>query len=191
MYDSSQPMDLTPALTSPAPDPTLELAIRGDTAARSRIVDRHGPRVYALCRRLAADPEDCYQEIWEKVLKALDRFDPAGTASLGGWISVIARRHLTDRHRRLKVRGEVVPLAGIPAVDEGIDERIAARQRRDRLEAAIVRLPYAQRQVVVLHHIQGVSLEEIAADEDLSLGTVKSRLHRGRARLSALLGARR
>jgi len=176
---------------SAVPDPTLELAIRGDQGARSRIVDRHGPRVYALCRRLAADPEDCYQEIWEKVLKALERFDPGGTASLGGWISVIARRHLTDRHRRLKVRGEVVPLTGLPAVDQGIDERIAARQRRERLEAALQRLPYAQRQVVVLHHIHGLSLEAIAADEGVAIGTLKSRLHRGRARLSTLLGARR
>jgi RNA polymerase sigma-70 factor, ECF subfamily len=157
-------------------------------AAPSRLVNEHGARVYAMCARLAPDPEDCYQEIWEKVLGALGRFDPRGPASIGTWIATIARRHLVDRHRRRTVRGEVVPIAGLPTVDPGADEVLAGRQRRDRVEAAVQRLPEAHRRVVVLHHVHGVSLEDLAAEEGVPVGTIKSRLHRGRIRLAELLG---
>ena len=52
----------------------------------------------------------------------------------------------------------------------------------------IVRLTDSHRRVVVLHHIHGVPLEQLAADEGVALGTIKSRLHRGRAHLAELLG---
>src|SRR5690606_22014330 len=67
---------------------------------RADLVAAHGPAVYALCRRLTPDPDDCYQEIWEKVFRALPRFDPGGAASVRTWILTIAHRHLVDRHRR-------------------------------------------------------------------------------------------
>ncbi len=152
------------------------------------VVAAHGPRVYAMCARLAADPEDCYQEIWEKVLGALDRFDPAGTASIATWIATIARRHLIDRHRRRQVRGVVVPLTGLASAEPAPEEALSRRQREIRVETALQALPDAHRRVVVLHHIHGVPLEQLAADEGVPLGTIKSRLHRGRARLADLLG---
>ena len=170
-----------PMMPFPSPRPAVDL---GPTA----LVDEHGPRVYAMCSRLAPDPEDCYQEIWEKVLGAIARFDPAGAASVGTWIGTIARRHLVDRHRRRKVRGEVVSITALPSVDPGADEVLARRQREARVEAALQRLPEAHRSVVVLHHIHGVSLEQLAEDEGVPIGTVKSRLHRGRIRLADLLG---
>lgn len=173
---------------SPLPDPTVAAASKGDLRARNALVDAHGPRVFAMCGRLAADPEDCYQEIWEKVLGALDRFDPGGPASIGTWIATIARRHLIDRHRRRRVRGEVVSIAGLPAVDPAADEALARHQRQARVEAAIQHLPDAHRRVVVLHHLHGIPLEELALDEGVPVGTLKSRLHRGRARLAELLG---
>lgn len=152
------------------------------------LVDEHGPRVFAMCARLAPDPEDCYQEIWEKVVGALARFDPSGAASIGTWIATIARRHLVDRHRRRLVRGEVVEIGALPAADPAPDEALARAQRRARVEAAVRQLPEAHRRVVVLHHVHGVPLETIAEEEGVPLGTVKSRLHRGRARLAELVG---
>jgi RNA polymerase sigma-70 factor (ECF subfamily) len=159
-----------------------------DPPARVSLIREHGPRVFAMCARLAADPEDCYQEIWEKVLSALDRFDPQGPATLGTWIATIARRHLIDRHRRRQARGEVLSIAQLPSVDPGADEQVARAQRRARVEAAVARLPEAQRRVVVLHHIHGVPLEKLAEEEEVPIGTLKSRLHRGRTRLAELLG---
>ena len=70
------------------------------------------------------------------------------------------------------------------------DERIDRRRCQVRLEAALERLPYAHRRVVLLHHLNGVPLADIAAAEGVAVGTIKSRLHRGRARLAELLGAR-
>lgn len=152
---------------------------------REALVALHGPFVWGLCRRLCPEPEDAYQETWEKVFAAIHRFDPAGPASLRTWIGTIAHRHLVDRHRRRRVRGEVVELGDIPvgADDEGPD----VRRRAARLEAALQRLPEAHRRVVVLHHLEGHDLERIAEGEAIAVGTVKSRLHRARARLLELL----
>ena len=172
----------------PEVDDTLQRAALGDTAARAALVRTYGPLVWSICRRMGREPEDAYQEIWEKVLKAVGRFDPSRPESLKSWIATIAHRHMVDRHRRRKTRGVVVELREIPAVDPRIDERLARRQQVSRLEAALARLPEGQRRVVVMHHLHGESLEAIAQVETVAVGTVKSRLHRGRARLAALLG---
>jgi RNA polymerase sigma-70 factor (ECF subfamily) len=172
---------------APGPDPVLTAAAAGGESARRTLLDRHGGLVWGLCRRFSPDAEDDYQEVWEKVFRALGRFDPNGPATLSTWIATIAHRHLVDRHRRRKVRGEVVPLGDIPAHD-GVDERIDGQRRAERLEAALARLPVDMRTVIVMHHLNGVPLEDIAAAEGVAVGTVKSRLHRGRARLLELLG---
>ncbi len=151
------------------------------------VLGRHGPMVWGLCRRLAVDPEDAYQAIWEKVFQALHRFDPDGTASLRTWIATIAHRALIDRHRRRKVRGAIEPTDKLPSVHPGADELIQARQRRERLERALIHLPAAQRRAVVLHHLNELPIADIAATEQATVGTIKSRLHRGRARLAELL----
>lgn len=146
----------------------------------------HGPLVWSLCRRLGPEPEDAYQEIWEKVFGAVGRFDPDGPASLRTWIATIAHRHLVDRHRRRAVRGEVVELGELPAPVH--EDRSGLLRDVERLEAALQRLPEGHRRVVVLHHLEDLPLEEIAVSEGVPLGTVKSRLHRARARLLELLG---
>ncbi len=177
------------AQTAPRPDRILLRAQRGDPRARRVLVERHGPRVWGLCARLAgSEAEDCYQRSWEKVFRALPGFDPDGAASLDTWIGTIARRVLIDRHRRGRVRGDVVELDGLSAGEPGPDDLAVARQRGRRLEAALQRLPTDQRRVVVLHHLEGVPLATLAAEEGVALGTIKSRLHRGRGRLAQLLG---
>ncbi|MFT4627581.1 MAG: RNA polymerase sigma-70 factor (ECF subfamily) [Myxococcota bacterium] len=165
----------------------LARAASGDPSARTALVRAHGPLVWALCRRLAREPDDAYQAIWEKVFRALPRFDPGGPASLRTWIAVVARRHLTDRHRRNAVRGEVVSIEALPPVEPVAEAHAALRQRQARLELALQRLPADQRSAVVLHHIHGVDLDTLAREAGVAVGTIKSRLHRGRARLAQLL----
>jgi len=154
------------------------------------LVRLHGPMVYGMCRRLADDPDDAYQTVWEKVVGAWTRFDPAGTGSLSGWIATITRRTLVDRHRRQRVRGVAEPVE--PLVDPGLGpERHAARaQSQGQLEDLLRELPFAQRHVLIAHHVHGVSLQELADEEGVALGTIKSRLHRGRGALAAKLGER-
>lgn len=145
--------------------------------------------MWGLCTRLApGEAEDHYQQIWEKVLRALPGFDPAGSATLDTWIGTIARRTVIDHHRRRKVRGEVVELEGLRSDQAGPEGRVAERQRAAMLERALQRLPAEQHRVVVLHHLQGVPLATLATEEGVAVGTIKSRLHRGRAQLAAILG---
>ena len=168
-------------------DDILALARSGNRDAWAAILRQHGPLVYALCKRLTPDADDCYQEVWEKVFGAIARFDPDGPASLSTWIATITHRHLIDRHRRRAVRGVVVPLHEITDEDAGPYEKVSEGERRRRLEQALARLTDEHRRVVVLHHVHDVPLETVATGEGVALGTIKSRLHRARAQLSAIL----
>ena len=164
----------------------LSAALDGDADAWSALIDEHGPRIWSVCRRLAREPEDAYQEVWERIQRTLPRFDPA-RGTLRAWMTAITHRHLIDRHRRRQVRGEVLRLDDRASVLPMVDEQIDRSRRKARLDEAIARLPDAQRRVVVLHHLGGRSLADIADEEGVAIGTIKSRLHRGRARLAELL----
>lgn len=146
-----------------------------------RTLQRWGPLVWALCTRLDPQPEDAYQEAWERILRALPGFDPRGAAALSTWITRITHNHLVDRYRARRRRAGDVDL-------EDLDTLPApAVARFDDLEAAVASLPEPQRRVVVLHHLHDQPLEAIADAEGVPLGTVKSRLHRARNRLSEIL----
>jgi RNA polymerase sigma-70 factor (ECF subfamily) len=177
--------------TARTADPWLLRAIAGDRSAWERVLERHGPMVWGICRRLAADPEDAYQAVWVRVFEALPRFDPDGAAALGTWIGTIAHRHLVDLHRRHQVRGQVVPITETLDPRPLADELVDRSRRLARLERALEALPDPQRRVVVMHHLYDASLEALARGEGVAVGTVKSRLHRGRARLAQLLGGDR
>ncbi|MCO4745465.1 MAG: sigma-70 family RNA polymerase sigma factor [Proteobacteria bacterium] len=174
----------------PSADPLIDGAVAGDRRARRALVLREGPRVLALCRRLADDPDDAFQEVWARVFKSLDRFDVGGTASVGTWIRTIAHRHLVDRHRRGKVRGVVLPYEEIPAPLASAEDALARRQRSHALDDALTRLSDEQRRVVVGHHLGELSLGQLAEAEGVAIGTIKSRLHRGRAHLATLLASK-
>jgi RNA polymerase sigma-70 factor (ECF subfamily) len=152
------------------------------------LVAELGPLVWSLCRRLDPDPEDAAQEVWEKVLLALHRWDPAGEKPIAAWVTTITHRHLVDRHRRRLVRGPTVEPIDVAAAAPGPERLAASRQAAQRLEAALPLLAAEHRRVIVLHHLHGVGLDEIAAAEEVAIGTIKSRLHRARARLMDALG---
>lgn len=141
---------------------------------------RWGPLVWALCLRLDPHPEDAYQEVWEKILRGLPGFDPAGPAALSTWITRVTHHHLVDRHRARRRR---------PDPDDDDVEALPAPAvaPTDDLDAALASLPEAHRRVLVLHHLHDVPLETIAAAEGIAVGTVKSRLHRARNRLAEIL----
>jgi RNA polymerase sigma-70 factor (ECF subfamily) len=171
------------------PDPILPRAIAGDRQAREALVRSHGDTVWSLCSRLAQDPEDAWQEIWARALTALPRFDPAGPATFRGWLLTVAHRHLIDLHRRRVVRLHTTPLDDLHgAVDARED--LDHDRRLASLDRAIAELPDDARRTLVLHHLHGVPLADIAREEGVAIGTVKSRLHRARARLAAELGER-
>jgi len=125
-------------------------------------------------------------------LKNLDLFDLQYVQAFGGWSRTIARRHLIDRHRRQRTHGEVLARVSFATQTAPVaQQRLEQHQQHAVLEAAIAKLPPGQRRAVVLHHVEEVDLETIAAQEQLAVGTIKSRLHRARARLARILGGKR
>jgi RNA polymerase sigma-70 factor (ECF subfamily) len=151
-----------------------------------------GPRIWALCRRLDPEPEDAYQAAWAHLFARLDRFDPDGPASLLTWTTTVVHRHLVDRHRRRSVR----PLTPVSPLDDVLDESddiettVSRALEQRRLHTALTTLPETWRRILVLHHIHGRSLDDIADDEGIAVGTCKSRLFRARQRLAEVLAAR-
>jgi RNA polymerase sigma-70 factor, ECF subfamily len=178
----------------------LERLRTGDAAAFNRLVEeRHGD-IYALLYRLTEDPEearDLTQETFLQAFRHLASF--RGEADLRTWLYRIAVNQARNRWRWWKRRrrdrtvsldapiSEEIdsPLSAGLAADEGLDpERQAlARERELALHAALRSLSRPYREVIVLRDIEGLSYEEVAATLDLNVGTVKSRLNRGRTEL--------
>jgi RNA polymerase sigma factor (sigma-70 family) len=117
------------------------------------------------------------------VLENASRFDPAkGVAR--SWLFGCARYVVLDRLRLERRWTDAVPEL---AIDHGADAALLTEQRVGRLHAALARLPVEYREVLVFCDLQEWTYAATAAVLDCPIGTVRSRLHRGRALLAALL----
>ena len=158
----------------------------GDRRALETLLDRHLDRVHAVCRRIVVDPDDALdatQEALIAISRGIGRFD--GRSAFSTWVYRVATNAALDELRRRKRRPvlahDVLPE---PAVSGGQD---AADARLD-VDAALARVPEDFRVAVVLRDLADLDYSEIAAALDVPLGTVKSRVARGRAALHAELG---
>lgn len=158
--------------------------------------------VYTTAFRLLgreAEAEDIAQEVF---LKAYAHFDELATSpTAGGWLKTVARNlalnHLTRYRNRWRFFSELE--AGDDEGDDGFAARLPAPEiheqtldaadQREVLEAALQRLPAAQRVPLVLYHFENLSYEAIAARLKVSLGKVKTDIHRARAALRRRLSA--
>jgi len=147
-------------------------------------------RVFGLAYSFLRDreaAEDVTQEVFIKVWRALPGFD--GRASMSTWIYTIARNASLSALRAQRPQASLSDPEVMEAV-ESIDPVPSADTLLDR--AAILRLvdqlPTRQRQVVMLFYMEAQSHEEVAALLAMPVGTVKTLLHRARARLSAAAG---
>jgi RNA polymerase sigma-70 factor (ECF subfamily) len=127
--------------------------------------------------------QDVTQEVFLNVLENASRFD-AAKGSVRAWLFGCARYVTLDRLRLERRWTDDMP-AESTAPDS--DERLLADQRVERLHAAIARLPVEYREALVLFELQELTYAETAAVLDCPVGTVRSRLHRGRALLAAML----
>jgi len=167
----------------------------GDRDALAPLVERHYRRLYRIALgylREREDALDVVQEAFVKVFQAASRWD--GSADAGPWLSRVTVNLSIDRWRRNKRRGQTFsPLAEGDHLDVLADHRpapdhgVVGRESGERLSKALRALPERQRAVVVLRHYQELSLEEIARTLGMSLGTVKSSLHRALHRMRATL----
>jgi len=134
----------------------------------------------------AHDAEDLVQETFLRAHRALDRFATGTNAR--AWLHTILQRVRTDAFRRKKRRPETVELTGEgPAIRPAQD---ALASGHEDLERALAALPEVFRTAVVLRDLQELSYAEIAAALSVPVGTVMSRIHRGRALLREALTGR-
>jgi len=127
--------------------------------------------------------QDVTQEVFLNVLENARRFDSA-KGSVRAWLFGCARYVTLDRLRLERRWTDDLP-ADLTTLDS--DERLLADQRVERLHAAIAKLPVEYREALVLVELQELTYAETAAVLDCPVGTVRSRLHRGRVLLTAML----
>ena len=154
------------------------------------VAREYGRFLYTVAYRLTGnrdDAEDLVQEVLLRVRRGLDTYRPG---SMEGWLSRIATNAFLDDVRRRRRRPlEVVPDQPDRALppEIGADEALAAQALPDDIQAALRQLPEDYRAAVVLCDVVGLPYQEIGAALGVPVGTVRSRIHRGRALLRKAL----
>jgi len=155
------------------------------------IVRTHSARVYRLAYRLTGDQhdaEDLTQEVFVRVFRSLSSYTPG---TFEGWLHRITTNLFLDqirRKRRIRFEGfEDDAHERLPGREPSPAQVFDDRHLDADIQRALDDLPPEFRVAVVLCDIEGLSYEEIAATLDIKLGTVRSRVHRGRTRLRASL----
>jgi RNA polymerase sigma-70 factor (ECF subfamily) len=158
------------------------------------IVAQHSARVYRLAYRLTGNPydaEDLTQEVFVRVFRSLSSYTPG---TFEGWLHRITTNLFLDQARRkAKIRFDSLAEDAetrIPSRTVSPDVQVMDGLFDDDVESALAELPPDFRAAVVLCDIEGLSYEEIADVLDLKLGTVRSRIHRGRTMLRKALAHR-
>lgn len=183
------------ALAVPAPveRALLDECRQGDPRAFARLVALHERLVFNLAAHLLGDLEearDVSQEVFLQVFRKLGRFQ--GRSSVKTWIYRIAVNQCHNRRRwwKRRKREQLVSLDILAPADEarlctsrGPDQEYERRERSRDVQRALQALPFAQRTVLLLREVEGMSCEQVAEAVGVPVGTVKSRLSRARETL--------
>ncbi|HKR90381.1 MAG TPA: sigma-70 family RNA polymerase sigma factor [Phenylobacterium sp.] len=181
-------------MAAASPDTLAALMPRiaqGDRAALRALYEATSAKLFAVCLRILSDreeSEDVLQDVYVTIWRRADRFDPT-RASVAAWISTIARNRAIDR---LRARGPLArsePVEDLKIADDqpGADARLALADEAARLEACLAELDERTRAVIRTAFFEGVTYEALARRMDTPLGTVKSWIRRGLARLRGCL----
>ena len=159
----------------------------GDKDAFGEIVKRYKDYVYNLAYRLTNNPsdaEDLTQEIFIRLMDKIDSFK--GNAKFSTWLYRLATNQCLDWLRKRKPETESMDRRE-PKSDEDVHTTIEAKEQIDDIKQALTLLPEDFRLAVVLRDVEGHPYDEIAEYLNISIGTVKSRISRGRSRLIKIL----
>ncbi len=150
----------------------------------------HGRRIYNFAYRLTGNPDDAsdlMQEVLLRVRRGLPGYTPG---SFEGWLWRITRNAFLDDIRRKKRRPTVAlpeddrsALGSVPAPED----TLAESRLPEHLQQALLALPFDFREAVVMCDVVGLIYDEIADATDVPVGTVRSRIHRGRKMLRGML----
>ncbi len=154
------------------------------------VAQEHGAFIYTVAYRLTGQPDDAHdlvQEVLLRVRRGLRTYRPG---SMRGWLSRITTNAFLDDVRRKQRR----PTDALPDDPERVlpisapaDEVLAGQGLPEEIQSAITALPEEYRAAVVLSDVVGLSYQEVADALDVPVGTVRSRIHRGRSRLREVL----
>lgn len=174
----------------------VEAAAAGDREAFDELVRRHQGAIVGLARSLtggSADAEDLAQEVFVRAWRSLQGF--RGDSAFRTWLHQIAINVVRSHHGRLaRLRQYLFATAAndgegtdpVESAPDGLDFE-AGVVRRDAIDKALGALPDELRVAVVLRDVQGLEYREIAGLLGIPIGTVESRIFRGRQRLRPLL----
>jgi len=198
--------NLVSALTLRPEEAALIAELRaGSEEAFAWLIARYHKPIYSLLARTVQDSSeaaDLTQEVFVKVFRGVGNFH--GQSSLRTWIYRIALREASNqrrwwmRHKFREVAIDQVMAEGdcgtpvrlkemlVDSAESPYDNAVHA-ENRERVEAALRRVPEPYRTTLILRDIEGFVYEEVAEIQGVNLGTVKSRLGRGRAALRAIL----
>ncbi len=173
----------------------------GDTSAYEGLVNRHRGRVYAMTYNLTGNESDAWdlsQEVFIKAWRALPKFE--GKSSFFTWLYRITHNVVYDfmRKKRITATGVefddseslVAVAAGattLPSTQTAPDTRLENKELGDRLKAALAKLSPEHQSAILAKEIDGLSYQEIADAQGITLGTVMSRLFYARQKLQSLL----
>ncbi|ATP42162.1 RNA polymerase sigma factor SigW [Solibacillus sp. R5-41] len=172
----------------------IKQVLKGDQNAYADIVNLYQHKLYQVCYRMLGnkqEAEDIAQEAFIRAYINLHSYDQ--NRKFSTWLYRIATNLCIDRIRKKKpdyyLDAEVAGTEGLNmysqiAVDEQLpEEAVEQMELQDRIQYEISRLPDKYRSVIVLKYIEELSLLEISEILDMPLGTVKTRIHRGREAL--------
>ncbi|MDG2039419.1 MAG: sigma-70 family RNA polymerase sigma factor [Ilumatobacter sp.] len=170
----------------------MAAAQAGDRFALDQLLRRHYDRIHAVTRRIAGptrDADDATQEAMIKIVRSLPKFD--GRSSFATWAYRIATNAALDELRKRRrrpdlrsIRDDEASNAGFEPIDEMSERRIGSIADRLALDDALAGLPEDYRSAVVLRDVGDLDYAEIADVLGVPVGTVKSRIARGRRLLA-------
>jgi RNA polymerase sigma-70 factor, ECF subfamily len=167
----------------------IERYLRGDVDAFNELMRVHEDRVFAICLRMLRDREaalDATQETFITVFRKVDRF--AGHSAFSTWLYRVAVNTCYDQARRTARQASEPLPEGHDQADLEAQLALEAAELRPDLQAALAQVPAEFRSAVVLCDAEGLSLQTASEILGVPVGTVKSRLFRGRRLLAEILG---
>ena len=173
-------------------DAAMGRLAQGDRAALRTVYDASAAKLFAVCLRILGDraeAEDALQDVYVTLWRRADRFD-AERASAMAWLSSFARNRAIDRLRSGRVLRQSGPLDDAAAIADSQplpDRQAEDGQERARIHHCLDQLEDQQREPIRRAFFEGQTYAELAAGSGAPLGTMKSRIRRGLARLKACL----
>ena len=173
-----------------APDGELvRRFLAGDAGAATDLITRHERRVYAVCLRVLGNPDDAADAAQDALLAMIRKLDGfRGEAAFTTWLYRVAMNVCYDHLRRAKRRPVLRRDEDAPAPEPALDDHADAVAGAHDVAAALAQVPEDFRVAIVLADVHDLPYDEIAKVLDLPVGTVKSRVHRGRIALAKALG---